>query len=126
MCAEQQSKISVSLQLAGERDVVENGVLAHVVAVCSGTGETLTMWTLSARVLRDAASGEIYLGPMTSPLSMPRELRLRLAGAVERGWLTGRGVEVLDERGDRLMLGALRDHPDGIVHWLRRYERPAS
>ena len=98
MCAQLKCEITVTLQLAGEGDVVHRGLLAHIVAVSCRGGTTPTTNAVGSPVLRDLQSGVVYLGPMTSALSVEPELRNTLAHAVEEGWRTGRGVEVLDER----------------------------
>jgi hypothetical protein len=124
MCTELNCKITVTLQLAGEDDVVYRGLLAYVVAVSCRAAGAPTACAVGAPVLRDPQSGQIYLGPLTSPLSMPVEQCQVLARAVEEGWRTGRGVEVMDETGCKLMHGALGEHPNGIARWLEHYRRP--
>lgn len=123
MCAQLNNEIAVALQLAGEGDVSHGGALANIVAVTCRGDATPTTSTVSAPVLRDPQSGALYLGPMTSSLSMTPELRNSLASAIEDGWRTGRGVEVLDETGCALMLGALDEHPSGMARWLAHYCR---
>lgn len=123
MCAQLNCNVVVTLQLAGEEDVVHRGLLAYIVAVSCEADTTPTTNVVGAHVLRDRQSGVLHLGPMTGSLSMPPEVRNALAVAIEEGWRTGRGVEVLDETGSKLMLGALGEHPSGIARWLAHYRR---
>lgn len=123
MCAQRNDEIAVALQLASEGEVTHGGALANIVAVSCRGDTTPTMSMVTAPVLRDPRSGALYLGPMSSSLSMPPELRNLLASAIEDGWRTGRGVEVLDETGCALMLGALDEHPSGMARWLAHYCR---
>lgn len=121
MCAQLNCRITVTLQLAGEEDVVHRGLLAYIVAVSCQADTTPTTRAVGAPVLCDPQSGVLHLGPMTSPPSMAPEVRNVLAAAIEEGWRTGRGVEVLDETGSALLLGALGEHPSGIARWLAQY-----
>jgi len=110
--------IRVTLQLAGRVDRVENGLAGRLVAWLGAVSASAAPHAIEALIHLDGAAGRPRLGESTCPVPIPLEVLKRLRSALIDAWESARNVDLLDEQGRPLLLGALHPHPAGVSRWL--------
>jgi hypothetical protein len=113
--------IRVTLQLAGQRDSEEHGLAGRLIASMGAVNANEAPYAIKALIHIDGAAGRPYLGEPTYPVRITLEILERLQLALDDAWQTARNVELLDEQGRPLLLGALNPHPAGVSRWLTQY-----
>ena len=115
--------IRVTLQLAGQEDRAEHGLAGRLFAWMGAVNASEAPHAIEALIHIDGPSGRPRLGEPTCPVLVPLEVWERLQLALIDAWQTARNVDLLDEQGRPLLLGALNPHPAGASRWLTQYFR---
>jgi hypothetical protein len=74
--------------------------------------------TITALIHIDGPAGRPRIGEPDCPASVALNVLQQLRLALDDAWQTGKNVDLLDEHGRPLLLGALRAHPAGVSRWL--------
>ena len=114
-------EIRITLQLAGQRDSEEHGLAGRLIASMGAVNANEAPHAIEALIHIDTAAGRPHLGEPIHRVPVPLEILERLQLALYEAWQTARNVELLDEQGRRLLLGALNPHPAGVSRWLTQY-----
>jgi len=113
--------IRVTLKLAGQEDREEHGLAGRLIAWMGAVNASESPHAIEALIHIDEAAGRPRLGQPTCPVLVPLEVLERLQLALIDAWQTARNVDLLDEQGCPLLLGALNPHPAGVSRWLTQY-----
>ena len=113
--------IRIVLQLAGRDDRDERGLAGclHVSIGRPTSGER--PGACIALIHLDATLGRPRLGDAIFPEAVAPATEIRLKAAIEHAWRTAMNVDLVDEQGRPLLLGALKAHPAGLSRWLMQY-----
>jgi hypothetical protein len=113
--------IRVTLQLAGRDDRDERGVAGRLYASIGAPTSGEASCTCQALIHLDRATGRPLLGDPSFPAPLSLAMEARLRSAIEHAWRTSIDVDLVDEQGRPLLLGALKAHPAGVSRWLMQY-----
>jgi len=113
--------IRVTLELAGQKDREERGLAGRLIASIGVVNANKTPHAIQALIHIDGAPGRPRLGEPTCAVPVPPELLAWMQLALIDAWHTARNVDLLDEQGRPLLLGALNPHPAGVSRWLMQY-----
>ena len=113
--------IRVVLQIAGQTDRDARGAAGRLIASIGNASAGDPPYAIEALVLLDEATRTPRLGVPTRLGPMPEATWECLRTALDAGWQTARGVDLVDEQARPLLLGALDPHPAGVSRWLRHY-----
>jgi hypothetical protein len=113
--------IRVTLQLAGRDDRDRRGVAGRLCASIGAPKPGETSCACYALIHLDRAAGRPRLGDPSFPEPVSLALEVRLKSAIDHGWRTAIDVDLVDEQGRPLLLGALKAHPAGVSRWLMQY-----
>ena len=113
--------IRVTLQLAGQKDREERGLAGRLVASTGAKNSIEAPHIIEALIHIGIAGGSPRLGESICPDRVPLEILQRLQTALDDAWRTAKYVDLLDEEGHPLLLGALDAHALGVSRWLTYY-----
>lgn len=113
--------IRVTLQLSGRSERDERGLAGRLFAFIAAPKSGETACACVALVHLDGLTGRPRLGDASFPGAVSLEMQIRLKSAVEHAWRTAVNVDLVDEQGRPLLLGALNAHPAGVSRWLMQY-----
>lgn len=113
--------IRVTLQLAGRDERDERRLAGRLYASLGVPLSGDTVCACVALIHLDGATGRPRLGDASFPEPVSRTMEIRLKSAMEHAWRTAVNVDLVDERGRPLLLGALHAHPAGVSRWLMLY-----
>jgi len=113
--------IRVTMQLAGQKDREEHGVAGRLIASMGAVNANEAPHVIEALIHIHGAGGSPRLGEPNCPDLVPLEILERLQLALDDAWRTARNVDLLDEQGRPLLLGALHAHPVGVSRWLTNH-----
>ena len=113
--------IRVTLQLAGRSDRDERGLAGRLLASIGAPTSGEMACACFALIHLDGATGRPRLGDSTFPRPVSLALEVRLKSAIDNAWRTAVNVDLVDEKGRPLLLGALNAHPAGVSRWLMQY-----
>jgi hypothetical protein len=113
--------IRVVLQLAGRRDRDERGLAGRLVASIGSLASSEAPCACVALIHLDGTTGRPRLGDASFPEPLPLATEVRLKSAITHAWRTAVNVDLVDEQGRPLLLGALTAHPAGVSRWLMQY-----
>jgi hypothetical protein len=113
--------IRVVLQLAGRSDREERGLAGRLVASIGPLASSETACACVALIHLDGITGRPRLGDANLSEPVPLATEVRLKSAIDHAWRTAVNVDLVDEQGRPLLLGALYAHPAGISRWLMQH-----
>jgi hypothetical protein len=113
--------IRVILQLAGRSDRDERGLAGRLHASIGMPASGETSCACVALIHLDGDSGRPRLGHPSFPEAVSLATEVRLKAAIDHAWRTAMNVDLVDEQGRPLLLGALTAHPAGVSRWLMQY-----
>jgi len=113
--------IRVTLQLAGRSDRDERGLAGRLVASIGAPTSGQMSCACLALIHLDRATGRPRLGDANFPEPVTLAQEVRLKSAIDHAWRTAVNVDLVDEMGRPLLLGALNAHPAGVSRWLMQY-----
>lgn len=113
--------IRVKLQLASRGDRDELGLAGRLIASTASATEKGVVYSVVAPVHLDGASGRPRLGIAGDDAGIPFAMLDQLKRAIDLAWRTSRNVDLVDERGRPLLMGALHAHPAGLSRWLLHF-----
>ena len=113
--------IRVTLQLASRGDRDERGVAGRLYTSIGATTPGEMSCACYALIHLDRAMGRPRLGDPCFPAPVSIAMEVRLKAAIDHAWRTAINVDLVDELGRPLLLGALKAHPAGVSRWLMQY-----
>ena len=113
--------IRVILQLAGRSERDERGLAGRLSASLGVPTPGAPPCACIALIHLDGDTGRPRLGHASFPKAVPLATEVRLKAAIYHAWRTAMNVDLVDEQGRPLLLGALKAHPAGVSRWLMHY-----
>ena len=113
--------IRVILQLAGRSERDERGLAGRLSASLGVPTPGAPPCACIALIHLDRDTGRPRLGQASFPAAVPFTTEVRLKAAIDHAWRTAMCVDLVDEQGRPLLLGALKAHPAGVSRWLMQY-----
>ena len=113
--------IRVILQLAGRSERDELSLAGRLYASIGVPTSGATSCACVALIHLDGDTGRPRLGHSSFPEAVPLATAVRLKAAIDHAWRTAMNVDLVDEQGRPLLLGALKAHPAGVSRWLMHY-----
>jgi len=111
-------RIRVVLQLSGRKDREERGLAGCLIASMGAIEASEAPHAITALIHIDGPAGRPRIGEPDCPTSVALNVLEQLRLALDAAWQTGKNVDLLDEHGRPLLLGALHAHPAGVSRWL--------
>jgi hypothetical protein len=113
--------IRVILQLAGRSDRDERRLAGCLCASIGSPTSREPPYAGVALIHLEGSIGRPRLGDVTFPKAVSLATEVRLRSAIDHAWRTAMNVDLVDEQGRPLLLGALKPHPAGVSRWLMQY-----